>query len=141
MAIFVFTQGMALVNSVDLSDHCSKITTKDDRAQVDVTPMGSSFFQFTKGLGTGEIDLDFFNDFAAAKVHATLQPLISSTTGVPVEVRPVNTSRSATNPAVLLASALMFSYPALDGSVGQVANGTYTFMNAPGGTGVTYPTS
>ena len=141
MAIFVFTNAQALVNSVDLSDHCSKITCKDSRAQVNVTAMGSSYEQMAKGLGTAETDLDFFQDFAAAKVHATLSPLISSTSNIAVEVRPVNAARSATNPAFMLAGAQLYDYNGLDGAVGAAAAMTATFINAPGGTGMTYLTS
>ncbi len=141
MAIIVFTNAYVLVNSVDLSDHCTKVTTTDDRAEVDVSAFGSGYVQVTKGLGTGEIELEFLQDFATNKVHQTLQPLIASTTAVPVEVRPVNAARSATNPAILLASALMFSYPGLDSAVGDAAKITATFKNAPGGSGITYPTT
>jgi hypothetical protein len=141
MAIFVFTDAKVLVNGVDLSDHCSKVTCVDDRNAVDVTTMGSSYEQETKGLGKASITLDFFQDFAAAKVHATLQPLIASSTPVAVEVRPTSGARSATNPAFLLASALLFTYSGLDGSVGDAASMSAEFRNAPAGTGMTYPTS
>jgi hypothetical protein len=42
----------------------------------------------TKGLGDATIEIEMFQDFAAGKTHATLQPLIGSTTGVTIEVRP-----------------------------------------------------
>jgi len=141
MAISVFTNAMVLVNAVDLSDHASKVTCKDDRASVDVTAMGSSYIQETKGLGTAEIDIDFFQDFATSKVHQTLQPLIGSTTPIAVEIRPVNAARSATNPAFLLSGALLFTYSGLDSKVGDATAISATFKNAPGGTGMTYPTS
>lgn len=141
MAIFVFTNAQVLVNGVDLSDHCSKVTCIDDRNEVDVTAFGSSYEQTTKGLGKAQIDLEFFQDFAAGKTHATLSPLEASTTPVAVEVRPVVGARSATNPAFLLSSALMFTYNGLDGNVGDAAKITATFKNAPGGTGMTYPTA
>ena len=141
MAIIVFTNALTLVNSVDLSNHCSKVTTTDTRAQVDVSAMGSGFVQVTKGLGTAEIDLELLQDFASGSVHGTLQPLIGSTTAVPVEVRPVNAARSTTNPAILLASALLFNYTGLDSQVGDAAKITAQFMNAPGGSGMTYPTA
>ena len=141
MAISVLTNAMVLVNGVDLSDHVSKVTCKDDRAAVDVTAMGSSYVQETKGLGTAEIDVDFFQDFATSKVHQTLQPLIGSSTNFQVEVRPVNAARSATNPALVLAGALLFSYSGLDGKVGDASAISATFKNAPGGTGMTYLTS
>lgn len=141
MAIIVFTNALVLVNSVDLSNHCSKVTTTDERNEVDVSAMGSGFVQVTKGLGQAQIDIDFLQDFAAASVHQTLQPLISSVTPIAVEIRPVNAARSTTNPALLLASALMFTYAGLDSQVGDAAKITATFKNAPGGTGMTYPTS
>ncbi len=143
MAVFgVVTNAYAAVNSVDLSDHCTKVTTTDSRAQVDVTAMSSAGYQqMAKGLGTASIAFDFLGDFAAAKVFATLQPLIASTSGVPVEARATNSSRSATNPAFLLASGVLFDFPALDAQIGAALTGTYTFINAAGGSGMTYPTS
>jgi hypothetical protein len=92
-------------------------------------------------LGTASITLDFLSDFTAAKTHATLSPLVGSTTPVAIEVRAVNAARSATNPAVLLAAALLFSYAALDGTIGDAAQFSAEFRNAPGGSGITYPTS
>jgi hypothetical protein len=140
MAIFVFTNGFVSINGVDLSNHGSKVTTNDTRAQLDITAFGASALTYTKGLGDASISVDFFQDFAAASVHATLSPLISTSTPFAVEVRPVNSARSATNPAFFLAAALLFTYPGMDGSVGQPLGGTYIFQNA-GQAGMTYPIS
>jgi hypothetical protein len=136
-----FTNALVLVNGIDLSDHCRGIHTVDNKNAVDVTAMGAGYTQETKGLGEASITLDFLSDFSAGKVHATLQPLVGSTTPVAVEVRAVNAARSATNPAVLLAAALLFSYSALDGSIGDAAEFSAEFRNAPGGSGITYPTA
>jgi hypothetical protein len=136
-----FTNALVLVNGVDLSDHCRGIHTVDNKNPVDVTAMGAGYTQETKGLGEASITIDFLSDFSAGKVHATLQPLVGSTTPVAVEVRAVNAIRSATNPAVLLGSALLFSYSALDGSIGDAAEFSAEFRNAPGGAGITYPTA
>ena len=142
MAVIVFTNAMVLVNSVDLSDHATKITCNDNRAEIDVTAFSSNgYVQVTKGLGTAEIDIEFLQDFAAGKVHATLQPLVGSVTPVAVEVRPVNAARSATNPAILMSSALLFTYMGLDSQVGDAAKIAAQFKNAPGGPGISYPTS
>lgn len=137
----VFTNALVLINSVDLSNHVRSITVNDERAAVDVTAMGAGYTQETKGLGTASITIGFLQDLAAGSVHATLQPLIGSTTAVPVEVRAVNSARSATNPAMLLSQALLFTYTPLDGSIGDAAEFTAEFRNAPGGPGMTYPTS
>jgi hypothetical protein len=136
-----FVNALVLVNGVDLSSSCRGIHTVDDRAPIDVTTFGSGYTQETKGLGTASITLDFLSDFTAAKTHATLSPLVGSTTPVAIEVRAVNAARSATNPAVLLAAALLFSYAALDGTIGDAAQFSAEFRNAPGGSGITYPTS
>lgn len=139
MAITVLTNAYVLVNGVDLSDHVSKVTTTDNRDSVDVTAMGATSKAVTKGLGDASVSIDFFQDFAAGKVHATLQPLVGSSTGVTVEVRPVNAARSATNPAFLMTGLLM-NYTFLDGSVGDASSITAEFVNSSQ-TGVTYPTS
>jgi len=140
VAISVLTNAMVLVNGVDLSDHVSKVTLTDSRTSVDITAMGATSLAVTKGLGDAKVSLDMFQDFAAAKVHATLQPLIGSTTPVAIEVRPVNAARSATNPAFLMSGGLLMTYPMLDGKVGDANAATYEFVNGSQ-SGVSYPTS
>lgn len=139
MAISVLTNAQVIINGVDLSDHVSKVTTTDNRDSVDVTAMGAVNKAVTKGLGDGKVSLDIYQDFAAAKVHATLQPLIGSSTPITIEVRPVNGARSTTNPAFLM-SGLLMDYSMLDGKVGDANMATYEFVNASQ-SGVTYPTS
>jgi hypothetical protein len=140
MAITVLTDAMVIVNGVTLSDHVSKVTAEDSRDSVDVTAMGSTSKAVAKGLGDAKITIDFFQDFAAGKVHATLQPLIGSTTPVAVEVRPTSGARSATNPAILLAAAFLMNYSGLDGSIGDASAISAEFVNAGQG-GMTYPTA
>lgn len=140
MAVSVLTNAQVIVNGVDLSDHASKVTVTDNRASVDITAFGAGYTQVTKGLGDASIQVDFFQDFAAGKVHATLSPLVGSSTPIAVEVRPTNGARSATNPAALLAAALLMNYNALDGSVGAASTTSATFVNA-GQAGLTYPTA
>lgn len=139
MAISVLTNCYIAINGVDLSDHVSKVTIEDMRSSVDITAMGAVNTTITKGLGDGKISLDMFQDFATSKTHQTLSPLISSSTGVTIEVRPVNSARSATNPATLMTGLLM-NYSMLDGKVGDASSVTYEFQNSSQ-SGITYPTS
>lgn len=139
MAIFTLTDALVIVNGVTLSDHGNSVTVNDEREQVDVTAFGATSKAYQKGLGDASIVITFFQDFAASKVHATLQPLISSSTPVNVEVRATSAARSSTNPAALL-SALLFNYNMLDGSVGEASTTEATFVNASQ-TGMTYPTA
>jgi hypothetical protein len=139
MAIFALTDAMVIINGVTLSDHADKVTVEDNRDTVDITAFGATNKAVTKGLGDGKITVEMFQDFASGKTHATLQPLIGSSTGVVIEVRPTSGARSATNPAVLMTGLLM-SYNFLDGSVGQASMITAEFVNSSQ-TGLTYPTS
>lgn len=139
MAIFTLTDAFISINGVTLSDHAKSVTVDDGRDQVDITAFGATSKAYTKGLGDAKVTVEFYQDFAAAKVHATLQPLIASTTPVTVEVRATSAARSATNPAALM-SALLFNYNMLAGSIGEASSMTAEFVNASQ-TGVTYPTS
>lgn len=136
---FVLTDATVIVNGVTLSTDAKSVVVNDSRAQVDVTAFGATNTQYQKGLGDGSIQITFWQNFAAGRVHATLQPLISSTTPVQIEVRATSAGRSATNPGIVLASALLFTYSPLNGSVGDASSFDALFQNA--GAGLTYPTS
>ncbi len=139
MAHFVLTDATVIINSVTLSDHAKAVTVEDTRDQVDLTAFGATNKTYGKGLGDGKFTIEFFQDFAAGEVHATLQPLISSTTPVTVEVRATSAARSATNPGIVM-SALMFNYNPLSGSIGDASTFSAEFQNAAQG-GISYPTS
>jgi hypothetical protein len=139
MAIFTLTDAYVAVNGVVLSDHANQVTVEDTRDAVDITAFGATSKAVTKGLGDAKITVKFFQDFAASKVHATLQPLIGSTTGVTIEVRATSSARSSTNPAALMTGLLM-NYNMLDGSIGEASEITAEFVNSSQ-TGLTYPTS
>src|SRR5215471_8504955 len=128
MAISVLTNCMVLIGGVDLSDHATKVTITDNRASVDITAFGATNTAVTKGLGDASIAIDFLQDFAASKVHATLQPLIGATSTTSIEIRPTNAARSTTNPAALM-SGLLMDYNMLDGQVGDASKMTATFVN------------
>ena len=139
MAIFTMTDVLVIVNGVTLSDHGNSVDVEDNRDKIDITAFGATMKQYGKGLGDGGITIGFFQDFAAAKVHATLQPLIGSDTGVVVELRPTSAARSATNPAVLMTGKL-FTYKPLGGNIGEASTISAEFSNSGSG-GITYPTS
>jgi hypothetical protein len=139
MAIFTLTDADGAVNGVVLSDHANSVTVEDTRDAVDITAFGATSKATTKGLGDAKITVQFFQDFAASKVHATLQPLIASTTPVTIEVRATSSARSATNPAALM-SGLLMNYNMLSGGIGDASQITAEFVNGASA-GITYPTS
>jgi hypothetical protein len=139
MAKFTLTDAMVIVNGVTLSGSANKVTVNDTRDEVDITAFGATSKSLTKGLGDASISVDFFQDFAAGNVHATLQPLLSSSTPVTIEVRPTSAARSATNPAAVM-SGLLFNYNFLDGSIGEASKISAEFKNGAQA-GITYPTA
>lgn len=139
MAIFTLTDAHIIVNGVVLSDHANSVTVEDTRDPKDITAFGATSKATTKGLGDAKITVTFFQDFAAGKVHATLQPLIGSSTGVTIEVRATSAARSATNPAALMTGLLM-NYNMLDGDVGEPSEIEAEFVNSAQA-GMTYPTA
>ena len=139
MAIFTLTDATVIVNGVTLSDHSNSVTVEDSRDPVDITAFGATNKAFTKGLGDGKMTVQFFQDFASGKTHATLQPLIGSTTGVTIELRATSAARSATNPAALMTGLLM-NYSMLAGGIGEASTITAEFQHSSQA-GITYPTS
>jgi hypothetical protein len=114
------------------------VTINDNRTQVDATGFGATSLAYAKGLGDGSITVEFMQDFAAGEIHATLQPLIGSTTPVTVKVRATSAAISATNPSIELASALMFDYSPIAGSIGDLSTFSATFQNASSTAGISY---
>src|SRR5687768_13510743 len=139
MAIFALVDAHVIVNGVTLSDHANNVTVEDTRDTLDITAFGATSKAVTKGLGDASITINFFQDFAAGKTHATLQPLIGSTTPVTIEVRATSAARSATNPAAVM-SGLLMNYNMLSGGVGEVTQISAQFVNASQA-GLTYPTA
>jgi hypothetical protein len=139
MAVSVLTDAMVIVNGVTLSDHANSVTINDTRDSVDITAFGATNKAVTKGLGDASISVDFFQDFAAGKTHATLQPLVGSSTGIVVEVRPTSGARSATNPAAVMTGLLM-NYNMLAGGIGEASTISAEFVNSSQA-GLTYPTA
>jgi len=136
VAITVLTDAHIIINGVTLSSKAKSVTTEDSREAVDITAFGATSKTVAKGLGDAKMTVEFYQDMAAAQVHATLQPLISSTTPVTVEARQTSAARSATNPAYVL-SALLMEYSMLDGAVGEASTITAEFINGSQ-TGVQY---
>jgi hypothetical protein len=139
MAAFTMIDCLVIINGVTLSDHADSVTVTDTRDAVDITAFGATSKAITKGLGDASISIEMFQDMAAGKTHATLQPLIGSNTPVTIEVRATSAARSATNPAAVM-SGLLTTYNMLAGGIGEVSKIQAEFVNASQA-GITYPTA
>lgn len=128
MAKVVLRNVSLTVNAVDLSNRASSVTINMESDDVDLTSFGSVMKEHAIGLGDGSIDVDFFQDFAAASVDATLYPIYIAKLPVPVVIKPDAAAVSPTNPSYTMQGLLM-SYTPLDGSVGDASSMSVTFQN------------
>jgi hypothetical protein len=125
VAKFVITTPSITINSVDLSDHIASVTINESFADVTTTAFGSTNVTRVAGLGDHSISLEFHEDYAASEVHATINPLVGTTTTV--TVTPVSgDSVSATNPKFSM-TVLCTEWQQINGAVGDLATASVTW--------------
>lgn len=118
MATFSFLNGVCKINGVDMSAMTSKITLKTSAAELTNTAFGGTYESKLGGLKSGQLDVEFNQDFAAAQVDATLWTILG--TVVTFDVRADAGARSVTNPSYT-GNVLIKEYAPIDGKVGDLA--------------------
>lgn len=130
MAVYVFTDGLLSVNSVDISDHTKSITLRYEAELLDDTVMGCTTRSNLPGLLNWNIEAEVLQDFAGGSVDATLFALVGAA-AFPVKCRKSKTDAiSATNPEYQ-GNGVLDGYTPLTGGVGEL--GTTTINIRPGG--------
>ena len=124
MAKLVIKNPVITVNSIDLSTYVSSVTLQKTVNEVTTTAFGDNGVTRIGGLEDNSVTLSFHEDYAAAKVYATINPLVGSTTAV--TVKPVNTTTSSTNP-VWSMTVLVTEWPLINGAVGDLATADITW--------------
>lgn len=128
MAVLVLTDAFVSINAVDLSEYVRQVTLDYKADLQEDTAMGDSTRSRVGGLKDWSLQVEFNQDFAAAKVDATLFPLVGTTFAV--IVRPVKgVAVSATNPNYT-GTGILESYPPLGNSVGDLATTSITIQAA-----------
>ena len=124
MAKFVATDHKFTLNSTDLSSalHSIELTVQAD--EVDTTTFGGTWKTVTGGLKSGSVKLNFYQDFGAGAVDATLWPLLN--TQATVVITPTSSTVSATNPAYT-AICLVSQYQPFSSTVGDLATLSITW--------------
>jgi hypothetical protein len=141
MAKFVLRDGFIQVNSVNLSDHCSSVTVESTADEIDLTAFtNAGYREFGQGFKDATITATFYQDYAAASVHSTLQPLYDSGGTFAVYVKASDDTTTATNPRIEMVTARLFGYNPLAGAVGEASTMDVSFRNA-GTAGITYGTT
>ena len=97
MSVFAATDFTVSVAGTDLTDHCSSVTTDFSVADLDTTAFGDDWTTRIGGLKSGNVSLNFHQDYASSSVDSTLWTAFN--TVVEVVVKPTSGAVSATNPS------------------------------------------
>ena len=119
MAIFLSNGVVAVLDSVDLSDHLTSATINRVFDELEVTAMGDEAHVFVKGLEASTITLDFLNDTATTNVLQTLQAAWGTT--VALTLKQTSAATSATNP-LYSTTVLINNTTDINGAVGDVSS-------------------
>jgi hypothetical protein len=116
MANVVLTNAFVSLNSVNLSSLVRSVTLNYAAQLQDDTAMGDTAVSRIGGLKDWSLEVEFFQDYDANKVDATLFSLVGSTFAV--EVRHSAANASATNPKYT-GTGILESYQPVGGAVGE----------------------
>jgi len=126
VAQIVLTDASVEVNSVDLSDHVTQVVLNYEVDAVEVTAMSDGAHKFTGGLTNVSATIDFQQDFAAASVDATIEPLVGTTTTV--IIKPTSSAVGTDNPSYTLTGTYVASHTPLNASVGDLSTTSVEFQ-------------
>lgn len=129
MAVFVATDYKITINGTNLSDHIVQAQLTAESNEVETTSFGNTWRTRIGGLKNGSLTLQFQQDFAAAKVDATIWPLLGS--DATVVITPTSSAVSATNPTYTCLATVL-TYEPFNSSVGDLATVSITWpVNGP----------
>jgi predicted secreted protein len=129
LAVYVATDHKITVNGVNLSSVLQSASLDLSADELETTAFGGGWRTRVAGLKSGSVTLNFFQDFGAAMVDATLQPLFQAGGYGTVVIQPTSTAVSATNPAYT-AVCLVSQYQPFSASVGDIATLSVTWMTS-----------
>jgi hypothetical protein len=126
VAIYLDNNVGLKIATVDLSEYVTSITLTQTFDEVETTAMGATSHQFSKGLEASTLTVDFLNDWAAAKVQATLQAAYgTSVTAIVIPVK--GTAVSAANPTYTVSILVNNLTPVGTGGPEDFARSSMTF--------------
>ena len=120
------TAAAPTVPSIDISSYVSAITLTQIVDELEVTTMGDSAHKVVAGLQSATLQIDFFNDWAASQVMATLNAAFATTLAVSM-ITVKGTAVSATNPTYQFSIFVNNLTPVGTGGVGDEAASSISF--------------
>lgn len=125
MALMVLTTQYLSISGTDWSSRISKAELTVDVDEKDVTTMASAGWkEVIGGLKSGQLSVEFKQDFAASNLDATVWPLLG--TVVTFATRPTSSAVSTSNPSYS-GSVLIKSWNPISGGVGDDATVSVTW--------------
>jgi hypothetical protein len=124
VAKFVATDYKITLNATDLSQSIHAATLDISANEVESTTFGNTYKTVAGGILSGSVKLDFYQDFAAGSVDATIWPLMN--TIATVTIVPTSASVSATNPKYT-ATVLINAYQPINANIGDLAGFSVTW--------------
>lgn len=131
MAAETIKDATVSIGGVDLSSLVKKVTIVSSAEAKETTGFGADAKTRAVGLKDVQIDIDWFGDYAASGVYATIEPLIG--TSAAYSVKKDSGTTAATNP-VWSGNCIITEFPLIDATHGEVhefstswpGNGDYT---------------
>jgi hypothetical protein len=120
------TAAAPTVPSIDISSLVSAITLTQVFDELEVTAMGDTSHRFAAGLQAATLSIDFFNDWDAASVMATLNAAAGTTLAVSL-ITVKGTVVSATNPSYQFSILVNNLTPLGSGGVSDEAASSLSF--------------
>jgi predicted secreted protein len=129
LAVYAATDHKITVNGTNLSNVLQSVSLDLSSDELETTAFGGGWRTRVAGLKSGSVTLNFFQDFGAAAVDATIHPLYNGGSYATVVITPTSTAVSATNPAYT-AVCLVSQYQPFASSVGDIATLSVTWQTS-----------
>jgi hypothetical protein len=130
MARLVLTNAYVLYASNDISQYVTSVSLSSSVDVIETTGLGNVARTRVGGLFDNQLTVEFNQDFADNALEELINgtSLATSTVGtaVAMEIRPVNTTVSASNPKYTF-NALIAEWQPLSGAVGELVTASVTW--------------
>lgn len=122
-----FTNASLKIGTTDLSARVESVSLELAKDDIDITAMGDGGHTHVGGLENDKLTVNFWQDFAASQVDATILAIFQAGTAVAFKLIASGTTPSATMP-MYSGSILNTDYAPISGKVGDGLQAPVSFM-------------
>jgi len=124
MAIFMGNKVAVIVGTSTISSFVSTVSLNREVEAVTITAMNDTVQNMIGGVEVSSVNLELFNDFAAASVNSLFEDAIGSK--LAIKLIPVTGTVTATNPSYSM-SCLITQWTPINGSTDGAATASVTY--------------